>query len=186
MELSSTALTGAMRIGIQVISSHKRPVLEIYHRVRNIIGPEEEFQNHFNKHKSRPQNIFIEFFLVNIGGSRAENVKLSMNGSLKRNSPRESFGDLFDVIIPQMPPGQTRYLFNFDCFDLNIYSKNGEKPIGFKDESFTITIEYDSGKGLLNWLFSLYSRFKDKRRFCSEYTFFPQLVTGDLPPAEYL
>lgn len=40
MEVSSSAITGAMRIGVQVVSSHKAPILEIYHQVRNRFGPE--------------------------------------------------------------------------------------------------------------------------------------------------
>ena len=44
MEVSSSAITGAMRVGVQVVSSHKAPVLEIYHQVRNRIGPEFEYE----------------------------------------------------------------------------------------------------------------------------------------------
>jgi len=173
MELSTSAITGAMRIGVQVISSHRDPSLEIYHQLRNTLGPEKEIGTTGQTRKHRPQDIFCEFFLVNIGGSRAENIKLSLSGSLRRNSPRENFGELFGLVIPQMAPGQTRLLFNFDEFDFYEYPEGGGQPIGIKDESFTIKIEYDSGKGWLNCLFSLYSRLRGKRRFCSEYTFSP-------------
>lgn len=43
MEISSSAVTGAMRIGVQIVSSHKNPVLEIYQQVRNRFGPETEY-----------------------------------------------------------------------------------------------------------------------------------------------
>ncbi|BFM06924.1 hypothetical protein [Halioxenophilus aromaticivorans] len=192
MEVSSSAITGAMRVGVQVVSSHKAPVLEIYHQVRNRFGPEFEYETPKGvsgeatiKQKTRFQDIFVEFTLVNIGGSRAENIKLSISGVLRRNSPRESFGELFDVVIPQMAPGQSRFLFRFDDHDLNEYPEGGGRPIGLKNESFTILMEYDSGKGILNWFLSLLSKLRGKRRFREEYTFFPQLVTGDLPPAEY-
>jgi len=192
MEVSSSAVTGAMRIGVQVVSSHKTPVLEIYHQVRNRFGPEFEYETPMGvsgdktfKQKTRFQEIFVEFTLVNIGGSRAENIKLSLVGDLRRNSPRESFGELFDVVIPQMSPGQSRFLFKFDDHDLNMYPEGGGGPSGVKSESFTIVMEYDSGKGLINYFLSLPSKVRGKRRFRSEYTFFPQLVTGDLPPAEY-
>ena len=192
MEVSSSAITGAMRIGVQVVSSHKAPVLEIYHQVRNRFGPVFEYEipkgvsgEDSIKQKTRFQDIFVEFTLVNIGGSRAENIKLNFTGNLKRNPPRESFGELFDVVIPQMAPGQSRLLFKFDQHDLNEYSEGGGSPLGIKKESFTISIEYDSGKGILNWVMSLPSRMRGKRRFRDDYTFFPQLVTGDLPPAEY-
>lgn len=192
MEVSSSAITGAMKIGVQVVSSHKTPVLEIYHQVRNRFGPEFEYKSPMGssgektfKQKTRFQEIFVEFTLVNIGGSRAENIKLSLIGDLRRNSPRESFGELFDVVIPQMAPGQSRFLFKFDDHDLNKYPEGGGSPIGLKNESFTIVMEYDSGKGLLNWFLSLPTKVRAKRRFKVRYTFFPQLVTGDLPPAEY-
>ena len=192
MEVSSSALSGAMRIGVQVISSHKVPVLEIYHQVRNRFGPEFEYETPKGvsgeetlKQKTRFQEIFVEFTLVNIGGSRAENIKLTLSGDLRRNRPRECFGELFNVVIPQMAPGQSRFLFRFDDHDLREYPEEGGLPISIKNESFTISIEYDSGKGVLNWLLSLPSKLRGKRRFKDEYSFFPQLVTGDLPSAEY-
>lgn len=192
MEVSSSAITGAMRVGVQVISSHKIPVLEIYHQVRNRFGPEFEYEvpmggseQKTRKFKTRFQDIFVEFNLVNIGGSRAEKIKLSLNGDLRRNSPKESFGELFEVVIPQMAPGQSRFLFKFDEHDLNKYAEEGGRPIGLKTESFTIVMEYDSGKGLMNWFLSLPSKLRRKQRFKAEYTFFPQLVMGEVPPAEY-
>lgn len=192
MEVSSSAVTGAMRVGVQIVSSHKTPALEIYHQVRNRFGPEFEYEtpkgisgDETIKQKTRFQDIFIEFSLVNIGGSRAENIKLSLLGNLKRNAPRENFGELFDVVIPQMPPGQSRFLFKFSSHDLNEYPEGGGSPIGMKKDSFTIVMEYDSGKGILNWVLSLWSKIRGKRRFREEYTFSPNLVAGDLPPAEY-
>jgi len=192
MEVSSSAVTGAMRVGLQIVSSNQAPVLEIYHQVRNRFGPEREYEipkgvsgEETITQKTRFQDIFIEFTLVNIGGSRAENIKLSLSGDLRRHSPREGFGDLFDVIIPQMAPGQSRFLFKFYEHDLNEYPEGSGKPLSLKQDSLTIVMEYDSGKGILNWICSLWPKFRGKRRFCEEYTFFPKLVTGDLPPAEY-
>ncbi|WP_440884951.1 hypothetical protein [Vibrio campbellii] len=193
MELSSSAITGSMRLGVQVVSSHKEPVLEIYHQLRNQYDPEVEYQlplgvsgEETATYKSRRQNIFIEFNLANIGGSRAENIKLTLKGSLRRNAPRESFGDLFDTIIPQMPPGQVKHLFQFQEDDLFEISDNCEDTQELKDSTLTIVMEYDVGPGVLNWILSIWSKLKGKRRFKQEYTFFPKLVTGDLPPSEYL
>lgn len=192
MEVSSSIVTGAMRVGVQIVSAHKAPALEVYHQVRNRFGPEFEYETPKGvsgeetiKQRIRFQEIFIEFTLVNIGGSRAENIKLSLTGDLRRNSPREDFREIFDVVIPQMAPGQSRFLFRFDSHDLNEYPEGGGKSIGLKSTFFTIVMEYDSGKGILNWIMSLPSKLRGKRRFREEYTFFPTLVTGDLPPAEY-
>ncbi|ACR12125.1 hypothetical protein TERTU_0537 [Teredinibacter turnerae T7901] len=192
MEISSSAVTGAMRIGVQVVSSDRLAVLEIYHQVRNRFGTEFESEipkkassEETIKQKTRLQDILIEVSLVNIGGSRAENINLAISGDLRRNLPRESSGDLFDVIIPQLAPGQSRFLFKFDEFDLNEYPEGGGTPTGIKNESFTIHIEYDSGIGIINWLISRWSKLRGRRRFHDEYAFFPKLVTGELPPAGY-
>jgi hypothetical protein len=193
MELSSSAFTGAMKVGVQIVSAHKQPLLEIYQQARSISTPGNEYQSPTDSYsgqtrtiKDRRHEVFIEFILVNIGGSRAQNIKLTLTGELRRNPPRESFDGLFDVIIPQMPPGQSSYLFKFDMSDLNYYENDVGSPIRYKTESFTITMEYDSGKGILNWLLSLFTKIRGKRRFRDEYTFSPNLVSGDLPPIEYV
>jgi hypothetical protein len=192
MEVSSSAVTGALRVGLQVVSSHKRPMLEVYYQMRNRFGPEYEYQmpggssgKETITQKTRFQDIFVEFTLVNIGGMRAENIKLTIQGDLKRNKPREAFGDKFNHIIPQMAPGQTHYLFRFDDHDLDEYPEGGGSPLGMKKQSFTINIEYDARKGPLNWILSLPSMLRKKRRFRDTYTFSPPMVAGDLPPAEY-
>jgi len=192
MEVSSSAVTGAMKMGIQIVSAHKRPVLEIYHQVRNRFGPEFEYQIPNGAdgieqvtQKTRLHDIFVQFSLINIGGKRAENIKLSIGGELKRHEPRASFGEVFRTIIPQMAPGQTHFLFKFDDHDLNEYPEGGGKLLGLKKKSLTITMEYDSPKGIINWILSVPSKCRGKRRFKETYTFSPQMVAGDLPPAEY-
>ncbi len=151
MEVSSSAVTGALRVGLQIVSAHKRPVLETYHQMRNRFGPEYEHQIAKGAdgieqitQKIRFQDIFIQFTLINIGGVRAENIKLSIGGDLKRNKPREDFGEVFRTIIPQMAPGQTHFLFKFDDHDLNEYPEGGGKFLGMKKQSLTITMEYDA------------------------------------------
>jgi hypothetical protein len=192
MDVSSSAISSAMKIGVNIVSANKGPTLEIYHHVRNMYGPEIEYEITKGidvveplKQKIRLQDVFVEFILLNIGGSRAENIKLSLTGDLRRNNPRESFGDVFDVVIPQMAPGQSRYLFQFHDRDLMKYPDNRGDPRKLKSESFTIVVEYDSGRGFLNWILSLTSKIRGKRRFRTEYTFFPRLVSGDIPAAEY-
>lgn len=191
MEVSSSAI-GAMRVGVQVISSHRKPLIEIYHQMHNRFGPEQEYDlNHGDGkpviHKTRHQDIFIQFTMINIGGERAENIKLSITGDLKREPPLENFGSAFNSIYPQMAPGQIHYLFQFRNHDLMDYVRKGNvgTPQGLKKSSFTISIEYDAPKGILNWLLSLPSKLRGKRQFRNTYTFSPYMVDGDLPPAEY-
>jgi len=193
MEISSSAI-GAMRVGVQIVSSHRTPLIEIYHQVHNRIGPETELtsqhpldESKLHTIKYRDQNIFIQFSMINIGGQRAENIKLSISGDLKRDSPRENYGNVFNNIYPQMAPGQVHYLFQFMNYELLQYEYEGNTgtPKGIKNSSFTIVAEYDSGKGVINWLLSLPSKVMGKRRFKNEYTFYPYMAGDELPPVEY-
>ena len=68
MELSSSALAGALRVGIQVAVARKRPVVEIYFHLQNRMGPEQDIGipgrgSEQTVIKHRHQEIFIEFIL---------------------------------------------------------------------------------------------------------------------------
>jgi hypothetical protein len=192
MEISSSAVTGALRVGLQVVSNHKRPMLEFHWQVRNRFGPEQEYQipegvnsTETRTLKTRHQDIFIQFILVNIGSIRAENVELKLSGNLKRNPPRESFGEIFEIEIPQIAPGQLIYLFQMDSFDILQYPEGGGKPQGIKKDTLTITATYNAPRSLLNWLLSLRKRNCGKKQYETIFTFNPKMVCTDLPPAEY-
>ena len=192
-DISTAAVSSSLRVGLHVVSNYKRPVLEIYHQVCNKFGPEHEFdvpagadRQKTSKYKTRFQDIFIQFTLVNIGGVRAEDIELTISGPLKRNRELNDFGGSFKRLIPQFAPGQSHFLFRFADYDLLQYPEGGGSPIGLKEESFTITASYNAPPGLLNWLLALPSRLRGrKRRFTTTYTFSPLLVAGDLPPPEY-
>lgn len=193
IEIPASAVTGSLRVGLQVVTSHKKPVLEIYYQLRNRFGPEHEFDmsvgvdgKNSRKQKTRFQDIFIQFTLVNIGGVRAENVTLRIQGDLKRNRPREDFGGVFRSTITQFAPGQSQHLFSFRDSDLYEYPEGGGSRLGLKSESLSITIEYDAPPGVLNWFLSLPNRIRGKKRFTSVFSFSPETVAGDLPPAEYV
>lgn len=192
MDISSAAVTGTIKIGLQVLSSHKKPVIEIYHQLRNTYGPETEFHIPASSSggatrvdKTRFQKVSIQFFLVNIGSVRAENVKVSTGGELKRNHPREDFGRKANTVLPQLSPGQLHFLFMFNEFDLYEYPEGGGKPIGLKKSLLIITAEYDSPKSIWNWFMALPYKIFGKRRYKTIYTFSADMVEGDFPPAEY-
>lgn len=189
MEMSSSVI-GAMRVGLQVVSSHRTPLIEIYHQLHNRYGPEIEIPlEGSGKHiyKTRIHDIFIQFTMINVGGERAENIKLTIAGDLKRAPPREDYGSSFNNVYPQMAAGQIHHLFRFEQSDLLEYKyEDGVgTPQGLKKSSFTIIVEYDSGSGFLNWAFSVPSKIRGKRRFRTEYCFSPHMVDGALPPADY-
>lgn len=192
MEISGSVVANSLRVGLQIISSHNRPLLEVYHQVRNTMGPEYEFDSsigtsgaEIRKVKHRLQDIFIQFTMVNIGGLRAEDITMKIEGSLKRESPRESFGGLFDVTMPQFAPGQSQFLFQFYDHDLWHYPGSSNEPNGLKDDSFTITIFYNPPKNLITKITTLPWRMFGNKRYISKYTFSAQMVAGDLPPIEY-
>lgn len=192
-DISTAAVSSSLKVGLHIVSSYKRPVLEIYHQVCNRFGPEYEIdinQGAIDKgpriQKIRDQEIFIQFTLVNIGSVRAENVELRISGPLKRNYPREDFGGLFKNIIPQIAPGQSLFLFIFDKSDLNKRQKDGDAASGIKEDSFTITLCYNAPPGFLNWFLALPNKLRGKKQFTTSYTFSPRYIASELPPPEYV
>ena len=174
MDAIGSAATGALRVGIQVISNHKKPVLEIYHEVHNEYGPEIE--------KHRFQDIFISFLLINIGSIRAENVIVSIGGNFTRGAPR-TFGELFGANIAQVAPGQAIYLCRLEQHDLYKY-ENGSAA-ALKDEHLVITAEYDGPWRGINRVFRVRSHLRGLKQYQTRYEFNAKNVATDLPPPKY-
>ena len=192
MEISGSTAAGIMRVGLQVKSSHKKPMLEFYYEVRNRFGPEHEYEipvgvsgKETKTQKTRFQDIFIQFYVVNIGGTRAENIEFEVSGTLQRHKPRESLGEILETEIPQMAPGQLVHLFRFEEHDLNNYPEEGGKPLGIKAEELKIVAKYNAAPSFLNWVFSIHRKILGKKQYESVFVFKPHMVCGDLPPAEY-
>ncbi len=193
MDPTIPVVTSSLRVGIQVAGNHKRPVLEIYHKVSNTFGPEWEFRvpggvsgTEVQTDKTRFQNIAVEFTLVNIGGARAEDICLSITGDLKRNRPFDDFGGAFEHRIPQFAPGQSQFLFAFRDYDLLEYPSEGGKASGAKKQTFTITATYRATRSPLQRLFALPKALLKRPQYKMQYTFNPLTITGELPPPEYL
>ena len=198
MELNTSAITGAMRIGVQVIVAQKRPVLEIYQQCRNQFGPEQQYELPANSsgtkthtHRTRFQDIFIDLTLVNIGGDRAESVTFEIEGDFRRHPPRDNLPDIFSREIKQVSPGQSLYLMKVDEFDLLQYEYSEEggqmvgMPVGMKDDTLKVTIHYDGPATLTNRVLRLWRRWRGLKQYSTEFLFDPKVFEGDLPPAEY-
>ena len=198
MELNTSAITGAMRIGVQVIVAQKRPVLEIYQQSRNQIGPEQQFETPAGSsgtkkhtHRTRFHDIFIDLTLVNIGGERAENVTFKIEGNFRRRPPRDNLPEIFSLDIKQLSPGQSLYLMKIDNFDLLEYEYSEEggqkvgKPAGMKKDTLKVTIHYDGPTTLLNRVLRHWRRWRGLKQYSTEFLFDPEIFEGDLPPAEY-
>jgi hypothetical protein len=191
MDVSTTAATSALRVGVQVLSSLKRPAIEVYNQMRNVIMPEESYvgkdaQDHpTNIRTIRHHAISVTFTAVNIGGARAENVTMRIVGKFRRNAPREDFGERFRQTIPHMAPGQVMFLFEIGLHDFNRYPADGGSPIGMKDEELGIDVEYDGPREGLNRIGRWWANVRKRRQYVFRYRFNPLTVRGDLPPAEY-
>lgn len=194
MDIPTSAITGALRIGLQVVSSHRGPVLEVLHELRNVFGPPHEYMiplglsaERTQTQTTRYQDVFVEFVLANLGGVRAENVVLSMMGEFQRNRPGTKLADLeiFNVLIPQLAPGQALFLFRLDMHDFYRYPKSGGEPREMKDETFTIQASYDGPTRGLNRLLRLVRSARGKSQYMMTYTFQPRILRTDFPAPEY-
>jgi hypothetical protein len=194
MEITSSALTGVLRVGIQVIIARRRPVLEIYQNLHNNFGPPIEFSTRLNtsrREKHRFQDIFVDLTLINIGGVRAENVTFELTGNFKREGSRENPPELFKSKMRQLAPGQAIYLMRIENHDLQIYAgeKEGDnsvmRSVGIKSDTLTICAHYDGPSNIVNRLLRWPRRWRGLKQYALRFTFDPQVVVGDLPPAQY-
>src|SRR5574338_79783 len=142
MDIPLSAATGGARVVLQVASAYRRPHLEIYANLRHRIGPEEvyatpsKFGREGDEFRHRPQDIFVEFVLVNVGGVRAENVTLSMPRcfSVRRVGRKPPELPIFSgKPLAQLAPGQVFPLLPLDHFELMDYA-GGEKPKAMHSE----------------------------------------------------
>ena len=195
MDVSASALTGALRVGLQVVVARKRPVLEIYQTLNNTFGPPFDFDikdvtgtKTLRTDRHRFQDIFIDLTLINIGGVRAENVTFKLRGEFKRDGP---FPEFLASNVRQIAPGQPLYLIRIDDHDLNVYSPDPEgsttsfRATGIKTTTLTISVDYDGPASFFNWLISRHRKWRGLKQYSTQFTFDPMTVVGDLPPAKY-
>jgi hypothetical protein len=198
MDMSASALTGALRVGLQVVVARKRPVLEIYQTLNNRFGPTFDIDmkdstgaKTLRTDRHRFQEIFIDLTLINIGGIRAENVTFRLSGDFERDTPRRAFPELFASNVRQIAPGQPLYLMRIDDHDLNVYSPDPEgsttsfRASGIKKTTLTIAVDYDGPASFFNWLISRHRKWRGLKQYSTQFTFDPMTVIGDLPPAKY-
>lgn len=192
MEVSTGALSGALRVGLQVVSNRRRPAVEIYQEFRRIGRPEEEYkiEGRFgtadNVVKVRGADVVFPFYAVNTGGVRAEAIELSLEGDLER-PPRRPLSQrpLFNrKPIPQLAPAEAFLLFVIEEDHLYIRGPDG-KVSGIKP-GFTIVVRYDGPRRWYNGLMYTVLGWLKKKRYRAEYRFDPELLQGaDYPPTEY-
>jgi len=164
MDVSLSSLTGALRIGVQVVSTAKHPVVEFYqtHFVRN--HGENNFTSGMNRagiqsaFKSDKLDQFVQFSVANIGTVRAENLKFTASSTIPMVGPSLDFGGMFVNVLSQLAPGQVIHLFRVDVRGLVLEDAplaDSNAPIEVAVDQFLggkieIICEYDHPPGLVN------------------------------------
>ena len=194
MEINSSAFTGSLRLALQVVTNHKRPLLEIYSTLRNREGKKQNLPITNSKNEIVGINththheIFAHFMLVNIGSLRAEKVVLKLEGDFSYMGGHKKLSDiaiLKGVEIAQLAPAQSITLCNIKDSAFYEYGEDGKRR-GLKKDSFSISIEYNGPNEGLNKIFILLSRLRNKKQYKTIFYFNPLIFDGiDLPPLEY-
>ncbi len=195
MEITSSSVTSSLKLALDVVTNQKRPVLEIYWEVTNRISPPHEYQlenkldEYFMLNKTyRIQDISVDFYLINIGGVRAENLGFRLIGDFVYLIGNKKLSDirLFrDIEINQFAPAQKMYLFRIPHSDLYNYDEDG-RPHSVRDKPFTIQISYDGPKEIANKIQLWWANVRGKNQYKIEFTFNPIILDGfDLPPPQY-
>jgi hypothetical protein len=174
MDIPVGAAIGALRASVQVISSHRRPLLDFYFQFHNDFDPEISVSSKVaGETKHRFQHVFVSFWVLNIGSVRAENASFALDGQIK---PDWKIGERFCTEFPQLAPGQSIFLFSLNQFEL----WDGEKPT-----EFGLRADYNAPKKGLNWLIRLLSPWRGKHQYSTPFRFSAAMVAGEIPPAKY-
>lgn len=194
MEISTATVTGSLRVALQVVSAHRRPVIEIYADIRNQFGPPQKLRNSAISRGGgggeidyRSQRTYLQVSLINIGSVRADNIRLVLTGDFEyMNSQKISNLSAFRKSgIRQLAPGQTLHLFQLDLLhDLRDHDSQGRAD-KTKTEGFSIETRYDGPKQGVNRIARFLTRWRGYQ-YASNFVFDPLVYDRvDLPPPEY-
>jgi hypothetical protein len=175
MDIPAGATVGALRATVQVVASHKRPLIELYFQFHNDYGPEISAPGigATKETKHRFQNIFVSYWAANIGSIRAEDAAFAFEGKIE---PEWKMGERFKTRYPQLAPGQIIFLFSLDQFDL--WSKDTAVE-------FSLRAEYNAPNRGFNRLLRLPSSLRGRHQYSTQFKFSAGMVAGELPPPKY-
>lgn len=183
MEVSTTAIS-LIKTSLQVISNLKHPQLEVYYEFKRIATP-----HNIKDEKHYFIDSFIQFYLINIGGCRAENIQIKFFGDdtyfLNKKIPSIINGE----IIEQMPPAQAIPLIKIfeDEFFEYIPAENNSNSFSRGDLKKTfikLEINFDAPKSFLSSIIKKFT-FKD-RRYTQNFIFKASILNNSmLPEIEY-
>jgi len=188
MELNTSAVTSAMRVGLQIVSSLKRPSVEIFSELRKINKPIQLYDGEVPR-LERWGEEFVAFYALNVGGRHAENVSFDMSETkFKREEPRR-WGARLDAVVPIMSPGQSQFLFLLSTHEFieMEWTETEGRPAGIKTDLINIVVHFDGPSEWTNrlqrWWFNAVLK---RKQYAFRYSFNPKSLDGDLPPTEYL
>ncbi|SHH21145.1 hypothetical protein [Bradyrhizobium erythrophlei] len=182
---AASAAANALRVGLNVAVQRSRPELEFYFEVHNDFGPVQHLPERqllkgvkVSASEHRHQDIFISFFVVNIGSRRAETITLTVGDQFSRRGFLK-WGEIFGHPIHQMAPGQLIYLFRLGLNDLH---SDDDK---LKDIDLTVSAAYNGPRTFWSWLPMLWPRLRKRTRYRTDFVFNAKNIATDLPPARY-
>jgi hypothetical protein len=180
VEFTTSMLGTSLRVVLQVLTMHQRPMLEMY---TQLVNRRVEMREGLSG-----QEMYLLFYLVNIGSVRAENVRFKLGKDFEYRGGHTRIGDhshFHGSHIAAMPPGQTKLLFVFDLpHDLENFGADGKRSRS-KTEGFSFSVNYDGWGGAFGWVGWLWSRLlRRDYQHTGQFQFDPLNYSGDLPPME--
>lgn len=188
MELNTSAVSGAMKVGLQIVSASKRPSIEVFSELRKIDRPMMMFTGEETR-QERWTEEFVAFYAVNIGGRHAENISFDMSATKFERPDGHRWGPRIDAVVPVMSPGQTQFLFLLNIHEFNKMEwKDGVgRPVGIKIDPINIIVRFDGpNSGLNRPLRCWFNGVLKRKQYEFRYSFNPLSLDGDYPPVEYL
>lgn len=183
MDVSASSIVGSIRLGLNVVTNQKVPMLEIYPDLRFIKHRPIHAPETVSLIIEKPSELYFHFFLINIGGKRAENVKLFFEMQCGDDKLKKDLSDmnLFNkscdckVQISQIVPAQRIHLLTLCILD-------GIKP----GIVFEIKIQYTS-PDMWSKIFHYLTRKNKGYHYETIFKFDTSIYDGlSLPPAEYV
>ena len=183
MEVSTTAIS-VIKTSLQVISNLKHPQLEVYYEFKRIARPDN-----INGEKHYFTNSFIQFYLINISGCRAENIQIKFFGDDTYFHNKKIPNIVNGEIIEQMAPAQVIPLMKILENELFEYIPNEKNSNSFsrgelKKTFIKLEINFDAQKSFLNSIFKKLTC--KERRYTQNFIFKASILNNSmLPEIEY-
>ena len=138
--------------------------------------------------EGRTQEVYVQFWLINIGGVAAESVTLDLAGDFKLGSGSTMLSSLSvfrGKLWKRFEPAQSFPLFHIKGHVF--WQLDAEDRKELADKGFEIRMNYDGARTGLNRPLLLLSRLRRRPQYRSSFHFNPALFANyQFPPGEYV